>query len=226
MIDIRSRWWRIARRLKRSRSRDLSGDGKDQYVPRPGDYPVFPPPAPRDILRDPDAYRARMSRRKYGAPQGVYEDSPLFALYRLYEFVILDEVISYRNTLEAFWRQRNWAVHDIPDPEDSDPERYAFLASCTYLLARSFNQRVKLGLSRDRPSLLTPEEAEEARNVPDNLRQYEKVPDWAEKVPALTEMLLIPTDKGELLDGKDDSRADLDFLSKNILLWTPHIQFT
>ncbi|KAJ9165794.1 hypothetical protein NKR19_g37 [Coniochaeta hoffmannii] len=138
----------------------------------------------------------------------------------------LTKVISYRNALESFWRQRAWPVHDIPDPEDKDPERYAFLACCTYLLARSFNQRVKLGLSRNMPSLLTPEEAEEARNVPENLRQYEKVPDWTEKVPALKETLLIPTDNGELLEGRDDSRADPDFLSKNILLWTPHIHFT
>ncbi len=85
---------------------------------------------------------------------------------------------------------------------------------------------MKLGLCRDRPSLITPEEAEEARNVPDNLRQYETVPEWARKAPALANMLVIPTDTGEVLEGKHDKRADPDFLAKNILLWTPHIHFT
>lgn len=227
MANLRSWLKRITNRLFGPRTRrDLTGAKGDQYGPKPADYPVFPPPPPRDILRDPDGYWAKISARRYGAPQGVYEDSPLFALYRFYEVVVLDRVINYRNALEAFWRQSSWAVHDIPDPEDSDAERYAFLAGCTYLIARSFNQRVKLGLSRNMPSLLTPKEAEEARNVPDHLRQYEKVPDWAQRVPALSHMLVIPTDKGEVLEGKADSRADPDFLAKNILIWTPHIHFT
>jgi hypothetical protein len=76
------------------------------------------------------------------------------------------------------------------------------------------------------PPLLTPEEAEAARDVPDNLRRYEEVPDWAQKAPALAELLVVPTENGEVLDGRDDKRADPDFLTKNILLWTPHIQFT
>lgn len=227
MANLRSWWKKVTDRLLGQKTTRVSTQaGNDQYVPKPDDYPVFPPLAPRDILQDPGGYWAKVSARRYGAPQGVYEDSPLFALYRFYEVIVLDKVISYRNALEAFWRQSSWAVQDIPDPEDSDVERYAFLAGCTYLLARSFNQRVNIGLSRNRPSLLTPEEAEEARNVPDNLRQYEKVPGWAQQAPALTAILVIPTDKGELLEGKDDSRADPDFLAKNILLWTPHIQFT
>jgi hypothetical protein len=167
-----------------------------------------------------------ISARRYAAPRGVFVDSPTYALYRLYEFIVLDKVFDYRNALEAFWRKQQWAVRDIPDPEDDNPARYAFLAGCTYLLARSFNQRVKLGLQRGMPSLITPEEAEALRNVPDHLRRYESVPDWAANVPPLTTTLVIPTHDGEVLQGKDDKRADPDFLTKNILLWTPHIYFT
>ncbi|KAH9907079.1 hypothetical protein F4778DRAFT_778507 [Xylariomycetidae sp. FL2044] len=223
------RLWRKYRSGDNSRTTEFAGyqQGDDGvYKPLPEDYPNFPPPSPRLILQAPQEYWAGVVRRKYAAPRGVLEDSSLYALYRLYEFIILDKVFDYRNALEAFWRAHTWAIHDIQDPKDGDPERYAFLAGCTYLLVRSFNARVKLGLRRGASSLITPEEAEEARNVPDHLRRYESVPDWAKDVAPLEDLLMIPTQDGELLQNKGDSRADPDFREKNILLWTPHIHFT
>lgn len=150
----------------------------------------------------------------------------MYTLYRFYELVVLDEVRPYRNALEAFWRRKDWAVESKPDPQDENPARYAFLAGCTYLIAKSFNARVKLGLRRDMPALLTPDGAEMLKNVPDHLRNYEKVPSWAEEVTPLEETLFIPTHDGVLLTGEGDERTDPDFISKNILLWTPHIYFT
>lgn len=200
-------------------------DGTD-YSPSPEDYPVFPPPPPRDILKNQEQYWQAILGRKFATPEGVFEDSPLFALYRLYEFIVLDRVIDYRNCLESFWRHREWALQDIPDPKDDDAERYAFLAGCTFLLQRSFNERVKLGLRRDNPALITPEEAEAARSVPQHLRSWEKAPDWAASVAPLTDTLLIPALDGTVLEGKSDPKADADFLGKNILLWKPHISFT
>ncbi|KAJ2974607.1 hypothetical protein NQ176_g5962 [Zarea fungicola] len=201
-------------------------DDRSEYYPAPEDYPVFPPPPPLVIIDSPSKYWETITARKFGAPLGVFEDSPLFALFRLYEFIVLDRVLGYRNALEAFWRRREWAVEDIPDPNDENKERLAFLAGCTYLLARSFNQRVKLGLRRDNPSLITPEEAEQARRVPENLRPWEKVPAWATAAAQVDEVMYIPTHDGEVLSGVDDPRADPDFLAKNIILWTPHIYFT
>lgn len=195
-------------------------------TPVPEDYPTFPPPPPNQILRDPGHYWARVSARKYGAPQGVFEDSPLYALYRLYEAILLDKVFAYRNMLEWFWRQSKWPVCDIPDPQDDDPARYAFLAGITFLMVRSYNARVAIGLVRGAPAIMTMEEAEEAKRCPEHDRPYERVPQWAEKVPPLPELLSIPTHEGLMLDGKEDTRADRDFLAKNILLWTPHIHFT
>lgn len=195
-------------------------------VPRPEDYPTFPPLPPRELLNDATGHFEKIALRKYGGPQGEYVDKPLYGLYRFYEFVVLDNVTNYRNCLEAFWRQRDWPVHDIPDPQDPDPERYAFLAGCTYLMVRAFNARVKLGLDRSMPSLITPQEAEELRNLPDELRRYERVPEWAERVPPLEELLVVPTHEGEVLTGREDKRADGDFVGKGILLWTPHIYFT
>jgi hypothetical protein len=92
-------------------------------------------------------------------------------------------------------------------------------------MVRSYNARVAIGLTRG-PAIMTMEEAEEAKNRPEHDRPYETVPLWAGKVPPLAEMLSIPTHDRVTLDGKDDERADQDFLGKNILLWTPHIHFT
>jgi hypothetical protein len=211
---------------QRPDSETQTEDKEEVYEPRPEDYPVFPPASPRFLIQNPGQHWANIAQRKFAAPQGVFEDSSLYGLYRLYEVITLDKVFAYRNALEAFWRQKMWAVKDIADPKDDDPERYAFLAGCTYLLARSFNQRIKLGLSRQMSAIMLHEQVEELRNQPDNLRQYEQVPEWAQTVKPLEETLFVPTHNGELLKGKDDERSDPDFLNKNIVLWTPHIYFT
>lgn len=214
---------------------------EEEYVAQDSDFPTFPPPPPRQILQSPSTYRDQIRQRKFACPRGVFEDSPLYALYRLYEFFLLDDQIAYRNELEAFWRKSDpsWTVSKIPDPKVADPgfdspglidlerhEHYAFLAGCTYMLVKSFNARVKLGLSRQMRSLMTPDEAEAARNMPMEERSWESVPEWAENVPALPEVLVVPTHDGEVLTGPEDMRADEDFFTKGILLWTPHIYFT
>lgn len=232
---LRSRFprWLWSRQAKTSApnassSIENAADIADQAPTQPGrdEFPVFPPPPPKEILEDTAEYWTKLKARRFAAPRGVFEDTSLFALYRLYEYILVDQVIPYRNALEAFWRVKSWAVRDIPDPKDDDPARYAFLAGCTYLLVRSFNERVKLGLRRDMRPLLTPDEAEMLKNTPDHLRSYEEVPGWAVKVAPVEDLLSVPTVDGIILNGKDDERADSDFLAKSILLWTPHIYFT
>lgn len=53
-----------------------------------------------------------------------------------------------------------------------------------------------------------------------------KVPEWAKKVPALAELLVVQTHEGEFLFRKEDESADPHFLAKGVLLWTLHIHFT
>jgi hypothetical protein len=198
----------------------------DVYIGVPEDYPVFPPPSPEEIIKEGDKYWTVVEARKFAAPKGESSDAPLFALYRLYEAFVLDKRFAYRNALENFWRNPSWKLDELPDPKDSDQLRYAFLAGVTYLMARSFNERIKLGLVRGARPLMSMEEAEEAKQVPLEQRPWEKVPNWAEKASSLEDTLAIPTEDGEFLKDKEDERADQDFLQKNILLWTPHISFT
>lgn len=189
-------------------------------------YPIFPPPPPQEILRRRSDYKASIRARKSLVPEGISADTPLYALYRLYEYFVIDHVTGYRNQLEYFWRQRSWAVEDIPGPKDDDPARYAFLACIPTLLVRSFNERIKLGLARDTPAIISPEEAEQLRTRSESSKTYEELPKRTNNVPALSESLFVPSHDDIVMEGFDDPRASTAFKPKNILIWGPHIYFT
>ncbi|OAS99466.1 uncharacterized protein BDCG_16152 [Blastomyces dermatitidis ER-3] len=63
-----------------------------EYEPIPEDYPIFPPPPPEEIIKDLQRYSSIVALRKYAAPRGIFQDSSLYTLYRLYEYFVLDEV--------------------------------------------------------------------------------------------------------------------------------------
>ncbi|KAF2453600.1 Metallo-dependent phosphatase-like protein [Lineolata rhizophorae] len=187
-------------------------------------YPSFPPPPPRELLEHRDQYLNVLNERRYAAPYGEKEDAPLYALYRLYENIVLDDNIGIRNEIEAFWWKR-WLVKDIPDPKDEDElERYAVLACIPALLVESFNRRIELGLCREGHSIMSQEEREVLAKTPKTL---ESMPPWASKVPPLVETLYIPhTIEGESqLHSLDDKRSSAWFKEKNILIWHHHIHF-
>ncbi|KAF8127805.1 hypothetical protein K438DRAFT_1645862, partial [Mycena galopus ATCC 62051] len=73
-----------------------------------------------------------------------------------------------------------WPVASLPDPEDPDPERAAFLAALTRILCASVSERIERGLLRDAPAYIKDFEALRARP-----KILEKPPVWAEKTPAL-----------------------------------------
>lgn len=189
-------------------------------------FPTFPPPPPSEILAHQQQYLIKLRRRQYLAPEGIFEDKPLYALYRLYESLVVDHVTGYRNKIEYFWHEHSWLVCEIPDPRDSDPARYAFLAGVTHLLVKAFNNNIKLGLPRDAPAIMSPEQAEEYKARPESSKTYETTPDWAGTVPALAEPLYMRSFDGIVLNGKNDERAEPYFKSKNILFWSPHVLFT
>jgi len=181
------------------------------------------PPPPRELLRGREFYEIPILRRRIDREV----DTPLAALYRLYEHIMLDQNIAMRNELEAFWFQPSWLVCEIPDPKDPDPERYAVLAVIPALLVLAFNRRIELGLPRDAPAIFTRDQLDEWRA---REREYEKEPDWASCVPPCKQLLKIPHWNNDLrefvsIDGFDDHRASQEFAKKNILIWQPHIQF-
>jgi hypothetical protein len=147
-------------------------------------------------------------------------DTPLSSLYRLYHFIVTDDTIELRNELEYFFNKAEWPVNAIPDPEDSDAQRYAILAVLTELMCRAFNRLIDKGLPRDAPPIVSDWDALAAQP-----RIREEVPQWAKEVPKLDTRLDIPDENDVLLDGPDDPEACKEFLAKNILIEEPHIYF-
>jgi hypothetical protein len=140
---------------------------------------------------------------------------------------MLDQNIPMRNELEAFWFQPSWKVEDIPDPKDTDPDRYAVLAVIPALLVSAFNKRIELGLPRDGPPIFTMDQLDEWKMQD---RKHEKEPAWTEGVSSCNEILKIPHWDNSVrefvtIDGFEDSRASKEFGKMNILIWQPHIHF-
>ena len=186
---------------------------------------VFNPPPPKALLEHRSGYLALLRARGYLVPEGVTSDTTLYALYRLYEYFVIDHVTGYRNQLEYIWF-KHWLVKDVPDPKDEDLARYAFSACIAALILSAFNERMELGLTRETPAILSPEEAEYLRTRPESSKTYQELPLWPEHVPAITETLFRPSHEGVIMNGFDDARASDAFKAKNILMWGPHIRFT
>ncbi|KAI4279697.1 MAG: hypothetical protein L6R38_004975 [Xanthoria sp. 2 TBL-2021] len=209
------------------RSAKPSSDNEDDPwpEPRPHGHQLYPPPPPQKILANGAEYIHQLRYRKYWPPENT-PDTPLFCLYRLYEFLVIDDVTGYRNTIEYFCKQRTWAVHDIPDPQDDDPARYAFLACLPALLKAAFNERIKIGLVRDVPAIMSPEQAEAYRTAPESSKTYEEEPEWVKHVKPFEQTLYMESHDGVVMNGFDDPRASDYFKRMNILIWGPHIHFT
>jgi hypothetical protein len=175
------------------------------------------PPPPRELLRGREIYEIPLLRRRIDRET----DTPLAALYRLYEHIMLDQNIEMRNELESFWFQPHWPVHAIPDPHDPDPERYAVLAVIPALLVSAFNKRIDLGLPRDAQPIFTMDQFDEWRA---GERERERVPEWTKGVAGCEQVLRIPHWDNEVrdfvtIDGFDDERASREFAEKNVLVW-------
>jgi hypothetical protein len=76
-------------------------------------------------------------------------DNPLTSLYRLCEFICADESNQVMLETSYFWSNDSWSFSSIPDPCDSDIERYAVLASLVESLVYAFNYRLSLGSRRN-----------------------------------------------------------------------------
>lgn len=186
--------------------------------------PAYPAP-PREMLDNRFHYEEIIFNRR--GLKDRQSDTPLAALYRIYEHIVLDQNINMRNELEYFWYKNRWAVCDIPDPRDPDEERYACLACIPALLCLAFNDRIRLGLPRDAPAIFTDDMLDAWRQQD---RPYETEPKWAANVKKLKNTLTIPhwdAAKHDFvsLDGFSSGKACPEFARKNVLIWQPHIYF-
>lgn len=176
------------------------------------------PPSVDELLAEPSSVRRRHPRRYHPSLRNNnFPDTALASLYRLYEFYIIDDTISFRNEIEWFWHRHDWQVHAIPDPSDTDPLRYALLGGLTEILCQSFNRLINLGLPRDSPPIVEDFAALAARP-----KVLECPPEWLANIQPLPEPVFVPNGKGERVAAEDSS---LVFRKWNIFIEHPHSYF-
>lgn len=192
----------------------------------PDEYPNFPPARPQEILDNRGKWLQLIRRRGFFGPRGDEQDQPIYALYRLYEHILLDNNIGIRNELESFWMHDDWPVSDIPDPGEHichDPQTYAVMAGVVLLMLESYNEKIESGMPRDTPSILGPEDIERIKAL--TSKCYETAPAWVSRVAPLAEPLIIADEFGHVPTGPDEPKISDEFLQKNVLAFQPHIYF-
>ncbi|KAK7042425.1 hypothetical protein R3P38DRAFT_2890416 [Favolaschia claudopus] len=153
--------------------------------------PVDAPLAVHTLQQNPGIVQQRraeleMTKLRYTWIFGA-RDTPLRALYRLYECTVdYDANETMLDSQYWFHQQAHWRLADVPDPEDPDPTRYAILASLVEDLVDSFNYKIKLGLRRgitfENPWLI--KDFKDDADPPS-----ESPPLWTSRVGPLTEHL-------------------------------------
>ncbi|KAG9219302.1 hypothetical protein CCMSSC00406_0001712 [Pleurotus cornucopiae] len=125
-------------------------------------------------------------------------DTPSASFYRLYQFLVIDWTVQFRNELEYFWGQTSWALADLPDPDPSvmleevseqpaSPSsveeewkreaklRKVVMAGLTRIMEQAYNRLISRGLPRDAPAVV--QDWDELKARP---RTLERIPKWAE----------------------------------------------
>lgn len=122
-------------------------------------------------------------------------NTPLAALYRMYEYFVSGYRIGLRSEIEFFFNKPAWAVADTPDPNDPDPERYAVLAVLPYYMVKAFNRLIQRGLPRGSPFIISTTMEDELKSRPIIL---EKAPSWVVGVTRLQKALVLPDGYGNV----------------------------
>lgn len=200
-----------------------SSSDKDVKKPNAYAYPTFPPPPPQELLSNSLYWNKILKAREHLVPSNSPTDTPLYAIYRMYEHLLLDNTSGLRAELQRFWFQ-SWPVSSIPDPCDEDPQRYAVLASLPALMVSSFNKRIELGIRREVGHQNPIDDGVEIHERVGE-QHWESVPEWTRRVGPIDTVLKIPHEEGKTLENFSDPRASRELAEKNILCWQPHIHF-
>ncbi|KIM46939.1 hypothetical protein M413DRAFT_440502 [Hebeloma cylindrosporum] len=140
-------------------------------------------------------------------------DNPAASFYRLYQFLVIDWTIQFRNELEYFWGQASWALATLPDPlgdsKDSNSGsseariRKAVMAGLTRIMKKAYNRLISEGLSRDAPPMV--DDWEELRARP---RVLEEIPKWAEEMGRIEPGVDIPNVEGKVVGEGEEASED------------------
>ncbi|CAE6457222.1 unnamed protein product [Rhizoctonia solani] len=118
-------------------------------------YPLVPAsyPKPLEVLERPELAQECLHRDgHYHQLRSValfsLRDTPIRSLYRLCVGVSAQDHNEIMLEAQYFWHHKDWSIRNVPDPRDSDPVRYAMLASIVEELVDAFNFKLELGLRR------------------------------------------------------------------------------
>jgi hypothetical protein len=184
------------------------------------------------------SFGASMTSTSSSSNASYLPDTPAASFYRLYQFLVIDWTIQFRNELEYFWGQAAWPLAALPDPDpttgrdvakdlnnsdnNSDSEamiRKAVLAGLTRIMARAYNRLISEGLPRDAPPMV--DDWEELRARP---RVLEEIPKWAEEMETVRPVIEIPDAEGRVLGEGEDGVSE-DFARYGIRIAEPHWVF-
>ncbi|KAI1965936.1 hypothetical protein LOZ58_000837 [Ophidiomyces ophidiicola] len=123
-------------------------------------------------------------RQLYNIPIYRMRDTPLRSLYRLYEDICASVFIMYGDECTYFFHhsEPSWSLASVPDPQDKDPVRYAFVASMVEALVESFNWRLEVGIRWDQT-------VKQSKQRSSNFTS-EKAPSWTSDVTAVARTLV------------------------------------
>jgi len=163
-------------------------------------YPLPKLLAPKDIADNEALFNRHhpyISDLRY-IPIWTIRDTPLRAIYRLYEILMTREFVLLRRECEYIWKRpgRKWSLYSIPDPCDPDPIRYAILASIVEELVKAFNWRLQHGQRR------TGENITRSIEVPWPKFDPEITPSWTALVPPIKTKNLCELPSNIVKDGQ------------------------
>jgi hypothetical protein len=172
----------------------------------------FPLPEPlsyEELQAAPEIIDTRQCgiRNQFEIPLFRVRDTPLRSLYRLYDDMCAGRLTLMTYESEYLFRRgsKRWLLVQIPDPQDTDPTRYAILASLVEALVDVFNWRLELGIRRGgRPC---DQSEERATNF-----TREEAPPWTQNIAGVEKQV-------NLIDRKSEpfAKSDENFLRRNIV---------
>ncbi|KAG8929370.1 hypothetical protein FRC01_004421 [Tulasnella sp. 417] len=162
----------------------------------------------------------RASKYRTGAAGG---DTPYKSLLRLYTFFVVGWGSQGRQEVEYFWKQKDWMLLQIPDPQDPDRVRLGILVVLVRLLAKDFNVLLEGGLQRGEalPSPLRVSNPEEKGDI-----VLETVPEWVEQFNRVTgdknEWIHVPDAVG--YPGVNDPGLSAEFKEVGVIVKEPRFR--